>query len=156
MSANIFAFKKRTARRYRKNEGIIFIVNGQTHASLTTDFFTRKNVKHSYLADSILVMVDCSNVSGKTREDLFMNSRDRLSGGELRSKLEDALEEVLKEHPGLRELRERRRREEIESKISEDKPLENILKSMIEHSPALTNLFLLGQRAANPFKSLKA
>ncbi|MBM4433132.1 MAG: hypothetical protein FJ025_03955 [Chloroflexi bacterium] len=155
MSANIFAFKRGTARRYRKNEGIVFIVNGQTHASLTTDFFTRKNVKHSYLADSILVMVDCSNVSGKTREDLFMNSRDRLSGGELRSKLEDALEEVLKDHPGLRELRERRRREEIESKISEDKPLENILKSMIEHSPALTNLFLLGQRAANPFKSIK-
>jgi hypothetical protein len=155
MNATIFAFKRGTARRYRKNEGIIFIVNGQTHASLTTDFFTRKNVKHSYLADSILLMIDCSNVSGKTREDLFMNSRDRLSGGELRSKLEDALEEVLKDHPGLRELRERRRREEIESKISEDKPLENILKSMIEHSPALTSLFLLGQRAANPFKSLK-
>lgn len=155
MKATIYAFKKGTARRYRKNEGIIFTVNGQTHAPLPKNFFRRKNVKLSYLDDSILVMVDCTNVSGKTREDLFMNSRDRLSGGELSSKLEDTLEELLKNHPGLRELKERRRREEIESKISDDRPLENILKSMIERYPTLANLFLTGQRASNPFKSLK-
>lgn len=155
MNANIFAFKKGTSRRYRKNEGIIFTVNGQTHAHLSTDFFRRKSVKLSYLADSLLVMVDCSNISGETREDLFMNSRDRLSGGELRSNLEYELEEMLKNHTGLRELQERRRREMIEEKISEDKPLENILKSLIRHSPTLANLFLFGQRVSNPFKSIK-
>jgi hypothetical protein len=155
MNATIFAFKKGTARRYRKSEGIIFTVNGQTHAHLSTDFFRRKNVKLSYLADSLLVMIDCSDISGKTREDLFMNSRDRLSGGELRTNLEYELEEMLKNHTGLKELQERRRLEAIEDKISEDKPLENILKSLIKHSPTLTNLFLLGQRASNPFKSIK-
>lgn len=155
MTATIYAFKKGTARRYRKNEGIIFTVNGQAHAHFSTNFFRHKNVKLSYLDDAILVMVDCSNVSGKTREDLFMNSRDRLSGGELSSNLKYELEEMLKNHAGLKELQGRRRREAIEAKISEDKPLENILKSLIKHSPTLTNLFLLGQRASNPFKSLK-
>lgn len=155
MTATIYAFKKKTARRYRKNEGIIFTVNGQTHAYLSTGFFKRKNVKHDYIADCILVMVDCSNVTGRTREDLFMNSRDRLSAGELRSKLEDALEELLKDHPGLRELRERRRREETKSQSLDEKPLENILKSMIERYPTLANLFRPGQHASNPFKPIK-
>ena len=70
MNVTIYAFKKGTSKRYRKSEGIIFTVNGQTHAHLSTDFFRRKNVKLSYLADSLLVMIDCSNISGETREDL--------------------------------------------------------------------------------------
>ncbi|MDD5640012.1 MAG: hypothetical protein PHX53_00070 [Syntrophales bacterium] len=155
MTANIYAFKSKTAKRYRKNEGIIFTVNGQTHAHLPTGFFKRKNVKHDYIADSILVMVDCSNVTGRTREDLFMNSRDRLSAGELRSKLEAALEEVLKDHPGLRELRERRRREATKSQSLEDKPFEDILKSMIERYPSLASLFKSGKQASNPFKPIR-
>lgn len=79
MAATIYALKKNRAETYRKNEGIIFTVNGQTHGTLTIDFFRRKQVGLSLLADSILVIVDCSRISGRAREDLFMNSRDRLS-----------------------------------------------------------------------------
>ena len=51
---------------------------------------------HSYLADSILVIVECSKLTGRAREDLFMNSRDRLSGVDwLRPELERALEDML-------------------------------------------------------------
>jgi len=39
MTATIFAFKKGRAETYRKSEGIIFAVNGQTHGYLTIDFF---------------------------------------------------------------------------------------------------------------------
>lgn len=155
MVANIYAFKKGTAGTYRKDEGIIFIINGQTHGHLSKDFFRRDKVGLSYLSDAILVTIDCSKVSGRTREDLFMNSRDRLSSGDLRKEIERSLEDLLKHHQGLKDLKERRRREEIESKIGEDKPLEDILRSLIKHSPALSNLFLLGQRASNPFKSIK-
>ena len=105
MTASIYAFKKGKTETYRKNEGIIFTLNGQTHGHLTPDFFRRKSVGLSYLTDSILVMVDCSKFAGRAREDLFMNSRDRLSGGELRQELEEALEEMLKHHQGLRESR---------------------------------------------------
>jgi hypothetical protein len=155
MTATIYAFKKGRAETYRKQEGIIFTLNGQTHGHLTPDFFRRKNVGLSYLADSILVVVDCSRFTGRAREDLFMNSRDRLSGGELRQELEDALEDMLKQHGGLRALKERRRREETEERFADNKPLENILEALLKKSDTLASLFLHGKRASNPFKTTK-
>jgi hypothetical protein len=134
MTATIFAFKKGRAETYRKSEGIIFTVNGQTHGYLTLDFFRRTKVGLSYLADSILVLVDCTGISGRGRELLFMNSRDRLRDGELRKQVEQELEDLLKNQPGLKALRERRRREEIESRIHDSRPLEQILESLLKHS----------------------
>ncbi|MCK4782586.1 MAG: hypothetical protein KAV87_02465, partial [Desulfobacteraceae bacterium] len=116
MTATIYAFKKGKAETYRRNEGVIFTINGQTHGHFTAGFFRRSKLGLDYLRDSILVVVDCSKLSGRAREDLFMNSRDRLSGGELRVEIERALENMLRQHPGLRELSNRRRDEEIEDK----------------------------------------
>jgi hypothetical protein len=153
LTATIYAFKKGRGDAYRKNEGVIFTVNGQTHAHLTLDFFRRKAVGLSYLADSILVVIDCTSLSGRAREDLFMNSRDRLSAAPLRHAIEDELEVLLKNHDGLRELKERRRREELEESLKDSKPLEEVLEKLIRHSPSLSQLFLLGDRATNPFKA---
>lgn len=156
MIATIYAFKKGKAETYRRNEGIVFTVNGQTHGHLTRDFFNRRNAgRLNYIADSILVTVDCSNISGRAREDLFMNSRDRLSHNSIRYAVEEQLEEMLKQHQGLRALKEKRRSDEIQSKLADEKPLEDILKSLLEHSPMLSALFLQGKRAANPFKTLQ-
>ena len=152
MTATVYAFKKGRGDAYRKNEGAIFTVNGQTHAHLTVDFFRRKAVGLSYLADSIAVVIDCTSLSGRAREDLFMNSRDRLSAAPLRHAIEDELEVLLKHHEGLRELKERRRREELEESLKDSKPLEEVLEKLIRHSPSLSQLFLLGDHAANPFK----
>lgn len=156
MTATIYAFRKGKAKTYRNDEGIIFTQNGQTHGHLTPDFFRRKRVGLSYLADSLLVVVDCSSFRGRAREDLFMNSRDRLSKGNLRAAVENELQDMLKNHPGLRELRERRRREETEARLADSKPLEDILDNILKQAPSLANLFLLGKRASNPFKSTKA
>lgn len=154
MTATIYAFAKAKADTYRRNEGILFAVNGQTHGHLTREFFNRKNAGQlNYISDSILVTVDCSNVSGRVREDLFMNSRDRLSHKEIRFAIERTLEEMLKQHEGLRALKERRRNEQIQSKLQEDKPLEDVLKALLKQSPTLHALFLVGTRLANPFKS---
>ena len=102
MIARIYAFKKDKADTYRKNEGIIFVVNGQTHGYITKDFFNRKSVgRLNYLADSILVMMDCTNIAARAREDLFKNSRDRLSKHEIRFAVEEKLEEMLKQHQGF-------------------------------------------------------
>ena len=153
MAATIFAFKKGKAETYRRTEGIIFTVNGQTHGHFTADFFRRTKVGMSYLADSLLLIVDCTGISGRGRELLFMNSRDRLRDGEQRKEVEQELEDLLRNHPGLRALRERRRREEIESRIEDSKPLEQILETLLKHSPTLANLFQFGNRASNPFKT---
>jgi len=153
LTATIYAFKKGKADTYRKNEGVIFTVNGQTHGHLTRDFFRRKKIGLSYIADSMLIIINCNNITGRAREDLFMNSRDRLCGGELRSDIERNLIELLSKHDGLRELKNRRREEEIQSKLDDSKPLEDILESLLKQSPTLASLFLYGNRIANPFKT---
>lgn len=152
-SARIYAFKRGRADAYRKNEGIILTVNGQTHGYLPVSFFGRKKVQMGYLSDSLLVFVDCTRLSNRAREDLFMNSRDRLSGGNLRISLEEELQDLIHNHKGLRELRDRRRQEETESSLAESKPLEEVLKSILRSSPSLTALFTIGSRLPSPHKS---
>ncbi|MBN2018717.1 MAG: hypothetical protein JW749_00655 [Sedimentisphaerales bacterium] len=153
MIVRIYAFKKGKAETYRTNEGIIFIVNGQTHGIIPKTIFSRQSVKMGSIADSLLVLVDCSSMSYRAREDLFMNSRDRLRGGEFRKELEKHLEEMLHQHPGLRELSERRKNDEIASRLEESKPLEDILKNILKSSPSLESLFLTGRRLPKPHKS---
>ena len=153
MVAQIYAFKGNRADTYRDNEGVIFVINGQTHGSLPKTFFQRGSVKMDRLAGSLLVMVDCSHLSVGTREDLFMNSRDRLSGGDLRKAIEKELEDLIKSHSGLRELRERRRAEEIAERLQDSRPLEDVLSSILKKSPTLAQLFLAGRRLSRPHRS---
>ncbi|MFC2009293.1 hypothetical protein ACFLUT_04485, partial [Chloroflexota bacterium] len=153
MDLKIYAFKKGRADTYRKNEGIIFTVNGQTHGHLTTDFFRRTKVGMSRLSDSLLVEIDCSGMSVRAREDLFMNSRDRLRAGELRNAITAELESVVRNHEGLRALREERKRQEIAERIGESRPLEEALSAIIRSSPSLGRLFLHGDRLPNPFNT---
>jgi len=152
MNASIFAFKPGQSEKYSKNEGIVFINNGQTHGHFTRSFFSRKAVGMNFLADSILVLIDCSDLSLGAIEDLFMNSRDRLRTSELSYQIEDELTDLLKNHSGLRALRERRIKEEIEGKLSDAKPLANVLNDIISKSPTLSKLFVQGVRLPSPFK----
>jgi len=152
MKAKIYAFKKWQSEKYTKSEGIIFTVNGQTQGHLSKSFFSRRSVGMGYLADSILVIVDCNDFEGGAREDFFMTSRDRIRSGELRSNIEKKLEELIKRHPGLRALRERRRREEIENKLKDSKPLADVIENILKKSPTLSKLFMDGVRITNPFK----
>ncbi|WP_424989027.1 hypothetical protein [Flagellimonas sp.] len=151
MRASIFAFKRGRSTNYTRDEGIIFVINGQTHGTLSKSFFTRNAVRHSYIADSLLVVVDCSELDGRAREDLFLNSRDRLASGELRSQIERELEILLREHKGLNQLRERRRREDIEDKLEDSKPLADVIQDILKKSPTLSKLFIKGVRLPNPF-----
>ncbi|CEL23997.1 hypothetical protein [Methanobacterium formicicum] len=152
MNVDIYAFKKDKSKQYKKNEGIIFTINGQSHGYISYNFFNRtQKVGMNYLAKDILIIVDCSKFDGRSREDLFMNSRDRLSEGALKNKIERALEKIVKDHQGLRELKARRRQEDIGEKISDAKPLAEILESVIKKSPTLSNLLISGRRITNPF-----
>lgn len=153
MTATVYAFRKGRAEHYRKNEGIVFLVNGQTHAIINQNFFSRKNVNMGYLADSILLIIDATNINERVREDLFMNSRDRIRRGDLTNIIEERLEELLHNHQGLRELRERRRREQIEERLSDAKPLQEVLDEILKKSPSLAALFMTGNTLSNPIKS---
>jgi hypothetical protein len=152
MTALIYAFKRGQAEKYRKNEGIIFTVNGQTHGHLSASFFERTSVNMGYLKDTILVIVDCSELDGRPKEDLFMNSRDRLCACPLRLAIEAKLERLIKDHPGLRKLRERRRKEEIEDKLRDSRPLVEVVSKILKNSPTLMKLFAVGGKLPNPFE----
>lgn len=152
--ATIYAFKKGKAETYRKKEGVIFVLNGQTHAAIDTNFFRLKKVGLSYIANSLLVKIDCSGLNLNTREDLFMNSRDRLNNdSDMKKGIVDALAQMLKEHDGLRELKNRRREEEISDKLADNKPLAETLESILKQSPTLSSLFLTGAKLSNAFKT---
>ena len=153
MTSTIYAFRKGKGTAYRRNEGVIFSVNGQTHGHFTTDFFGRKKSNCSYLRDSLLVVVDCSELTGRAREDLFMNSRDRLRDGPLRRAIEQEIESLLRESKLLRKLREKRQQEQRDALIDESRPLEDALKAILKKSPTLTKLFLKGIRLSAPFKT---
>lgn len=151
MKYSIYAFKKAKHDKFTKDEGIVFTINGQTHGYLSKAFFNRKGVGMNYLADSILVILDCSDIDGRERENLFMNSRDRLSTCPLKTEIESELEDVLKKHPGLGILKDKRRREEIESKLSDQQPLTEILQDILKKSPTLSRLFVQGMKLSSPF-----
>ena len=150
-TVTIYAFKPGRAEAYARREGVIFTVNGQTHGQLPREFFKRKQVGMGPLWDSLLVIVDCSRISGRAREDLFMNSRDRLSDMVIRRRVEDEVESIVGKEPKLGMLKLKRKEEDIKSKLVDDKPLENVLRAVLKSSPTLSSLLLRGQRLPNPF-----
>ena len=105
----------------------------------------------SYLADSILVFVDCSQISGRAREDLFLNSRDRLREGRLLPSIEEEVAKIINSHPGLRTLQAGRRLDELNASLADSKPLAETLEKIIQQSPSLSSLFNLGTRISSPF-----
>ena len=153
MTAEIYAFKRGRATTYRGDEGVVFTVNGQTHGNLHKRFFSRRDVGMNSLEDSILVIVDCSRISGRSREDLFMNSRDRLEQGDFLRAIQGELTLMLREHQSLRDLREQRRREDIEKKLEDSKPLVEVMESIIRKSPSVAHLLGRIGPLSDPFKS---
>ncbi len=152
MTARIYAFKEDKAATYLRDEGVIFTINGQAHGYLPKSIFSRpKAVGLPRLKDSLLVLVNCSTLKATQREDLFMSSRDRLSKKPIRYAVEEEIEELLRNNKELRRLQQERREHDVESKLSEEKPLEDVLGRIFTASPTLKALFLRGQRLARPF-----
>ncbi len=155
MVARIYVLKKDKdkegkADTYVKKEAVLITVNGQTLGYLPKSFFSRAKVKMGRLADSMLVIVDCSDLSRDWREDLYMANREQRKG-EFQQEIEGMIEEIVSRHELLRELCNRRSEEEIENRIADSKPLEEVLQSIIKSSPTLSRLFLSGQRLSNPY-----
>ncbi len=148
----IYAFKHGQGKHYRTSDtGIVFTLNGQTHASLPRSFYSRKSVGMSYLADSLLLIADCSELQRDKQEELFMASRDRMRKSAFSKQLEDDLVSLLNDNPALKELRNRRRKEQIGEQLSDDKPLQEILSNLVSKDPNLAKLLMTGNRISAPF-----
>lgn len=151
----IYLFKNsKAADIYRRDEGIVFTLNGQMHAALSKDFFRRQAVKQDYLWNSLLVFLDCTGISTRARETLFMPSRDRLRDSAFRRAVEDALEDKLKTHPKLREIASARRDRERANAPQMAESFRRFLEEMLRRHPQLAGIFGAGLQIKNPHKPL--
>jgi hypothetical protein len=151
-TVSLFGFKQGKSTTYlSKSEGVLFTVNGQSHGTLTSRFFTRAKVGLDYISDALLVCLDCSSLHGASLEELFMNTRESLAESDFRFDVEAHLQEFLKKHPVLREFNNRRREEKIKEKIQDDDNLANTLKDVLTSSPSLAAIFLTGEKLKSAF-----
>lgn len=127
--------------------GVFFNVNGQLHSELGSDFIERRT-KYDYIADDMIVMVDCTELPQRVREDLFLASRDRMRQCSERTALEDAITEYLRDHQGLRELNARRRQAMLQSQAEEDTSA--VIEALIRSDPCLAAIFGKGQKVKVP------
>jgi hypothetical protein len=152
--ARIYAFKPGSSKTYRASEGVIFTINGQTQGYIKANFFARpKRVGLQRLAQDLLVVLDCSSLSALEQDDMFMPSRDRLvEDNAFAMEIERKLEQALRDHPGLGDLRNARAKMDVEEQLADNKPLEDVLKRVLKSSPNLARIFGQGIRLQNPFK----
>lgn len=150
----VYLFKKDQQKKFRRKDGILFIVNGQTQGIIGDSFFTRVNL--SYIKDSILVLADCTGIDVDHQEQLFMTSRDRLRTGEFSKELTSCIEQELKEHPGLKKAEHDRRSAALQDKLSNNKPLKDVLQSILKKSSVLSRIFISGMEIASPYNSTAA
>ncbi|WP_027057030.1 hypothetical protein [Mesorhizobium loti] len=144
--------KKNPADNYRKDEGVVFTFNGQCHAFFSKDFFRRRAVKQDYLWDSLLVFVDASAISVRAHEKLFMPTRENLRHGDLKFRLEQELEEKLKNHKELLQIANARRKSELSDNPEVSATFEKFIEDMVKKHPLLEQILGTGFRIANPFK----
>jgi hypothetical protein len=131
--------------------GVFFNVNGQLHSELGSDFIARRT-KFDYIAKDMIVIVDCTALPQRTREDLFLASRDRMRQCQERTALEDAIVEYLRDHQGLRELNTRRRQARLQSRSEEDTSA--VIQALIRADPTLAAVFGKGQKIKIPIGPL--
>ncbi|WP_260482577.1 hypothetical protein [Sphingomicrobium flavum] len=151
-----YGFKQGRFKTYLQGkDGVLFVVNGQTQGNLSTRFYLRHAIKFGAVADSLVTIVDCSNLSREHQEELFMNNREALADSQFRRELEKALEKSVASHPGLREFNNRRRQEKLNNKLEEDQSLADVLKRVMSKSDLLNQFFLPGSKVSNPINTKK-
>jgi hypothetical protein len=143
----LVVMKEDLSKDRRYPSGVFFNVNGQLHGELAGTLITRRT-KLDYLADSLTVMVDCTDLPQRVREDLFMADRERMRQIQERDALEGAIVSYLQEHPGLKELNARRRQERVASASKEETI--NVVQQLLRSDPTLAALFGRGKELKIP------
>lgn len=125
------------------NDAIFFTINGQTHTTIGRTFL-RTKANLYYLANTMLVHIDCTDVNTIVRETTFMSSRDRMITGEVSKQIEDILAEELGRHEGLRQLNQERREKQITKNPKDTKFLEGVVSKLIKKNRTILNYLGFG------------
>jgi hypothetical protein len=147
----VTVFKRGQGKNFLTPQCVIcFTVNGQVHGGLGRRFCSRDSVRLDFLKNDLMVVLNCTDVPARVREDLFMPSRDRLRECGAKQAFDKALENYLGDHPELVRLNRERRDEEMRDRLADDRPLSEALKNVIDSSPELRTLFRLGLHITTP------
>ena len=146
MEGRICLFKPdaEVSRWVTAREAVVYTLNGQSHGSITRDFFTRKAVELPWISRQLLVSLDCSKIDSDVRDNLFMTSRDRTREIAEKKLIEEALAAFLKKHQGLRNANERRRLQIVSEKMADDKQTGELFQDLVRHNPSLAEILGLG------------
>ena len=127
-----------------QDNAILFTINGQTHATLGRSFLKTK-AKLFYLADYLLVHIDCTDVEPNIREQTFMPDRERMRRNEISKEVEEILADDLAKHEGLQELNQFRREQQVIKNPKDTEFLESVVSNLIKNNRSLINYLGLGE-----------
>jgi hypothetical protein len=139
-------------KKDRYPAGVFFVMNGQLHGEESHNYISRKT-NLAYVAGSMIVIVDCTNLPSRVREDLFMASRDRMRQIDEKVAIEDEVIDFIKNHPGIKELNAVRRQRRQQSALSEEETAK-IIQNLVRSDPTLANLFGKGELIRIPGKDI--
>jgi hypothetical protein len=137
------------------SEVIFFTVNGQTHAALPRNFYTRLSVKLEFLARDLMTVVDCNGMNRDAQDSLFMAARDHLRDGDDKLAIERALADRLHHHPGLREWNRKRQEQLIQNRLADQETTVDLFEKLVEQDPEIAKLLSLGFEVKAPVKGPK-
>ena len=151
--ASVWAFRKKVnVNAWRGSDGVVFALNGQTHATQRDDFFERAAVNMGTLRKSLFVVVDCSDISKTHEAALFMTSRDRLARSTFTDNLLKTLAEAVNKHPALKELRNERGRFAGTTDEQAQRSVQTFLENHLQQNPELGALLIKGKDIPNQHK----
>lgn len=141
----ITLFKEGTSKTEytTQNDAIFFTINGQTHATISRSFLKTK-AKLPYLADYLLIHIDCTDVDTNIRENTFMASRDRMRISEHSREIEEILANELAKHEGLKKLNELRRERLVSKNPKDTEFMEKLVSNLIKSNRSLLAYLNLG------------
>lgn len=146
-----YALKSKTDKgHYQRDRGIFLTVNGQTHTSFPSAVWERKSFSLSILKNSLICMVDCSGLSAKAHEDIFKTSRDRINR-DAENEILAGLQSLIEGNQKIRDLKNQRRREKIDEKLTDNRHSEEVMEKVLKTSPHLRELLISGGRISSPF-----
>ena len=128
---DIFCFKQNKGPTYIPGKaGLLWTVNGQTHAISNKNLFTSDKVGFNSIVNDLIIVIDCTSIEGADREDFFKSSRDRLNTDfHLYKEIRDSLAEDLSNHTSLQELQQKRIDESVkDDEITDQDTIEEIQK----------------------------
>jgi hypothetical protein len=165
LTIRAWVFKPRVSKEKRKedeptgrhprdfivpDEAVFFTINGQAHAAESNNFIRNKTGADLYfLGGQMMVEVDCSDVPGEVKQDIFMSSRDRLAEGPKTERIKKDLASALHENETLKELNLERQRQSQKPSKEMTATVKSIMGKLLKKNPDLMKM--LGFLEGIPF-----